>query len=157
MNKQDLIPFVQKVAELRRSCKIMDAKELELIDKVRVLPESVALEALQSGIAQVSHDLGLAQEKLKSAALVVYEETKEKKPIDKVEIKISQRLKYGLAEATAWCRINASSLLILNKKPFEKTAAVIGAPVEVTEEAKCTIGTDLSGYLKPKEEVKEDD
>lgn len=157
MTKHDLILLVEKVAGLRCSCKIMDAKELELIDKVRALPESIALEALQSGITQVSHDLGLAQEELKSAAVTFYEETLEKKPIDKVEIKIFKRLSYSLTEVLEWCREKAPALLVVDKRRFEKTAVEIGAPVEVTEEAKCTIGTDLSAYLKQKEEVKGND
>lgn len=155
MDNQDLIPLVEKVAELRNSCRIMSAKELELIDEVRALPKSVALEALQNGIARVSHDLGLAQEELKSAALAVYEETGEKKPADKVEIKIFKSLEYDALEALDWCRRNSPALLMVNKKPFEKAAVEIGAPVRVTEKAKCTIGTDLSSYLNTKKEVKE--
>jgi len=60
----------------------------------------------------------------------------------------------GLATRVA-DRNNAPSLLTVNKKPFEKTAVEIGAPVEVKEEAKCTIGVDLSQYLVEEGQVKE--
>lgn len=92
--------------------------------------------------------LSVAESELKTAVLSVYAETKEKRPIDRVEVKIFKRLEYDSDKVLKWCRDNAPSLLIVNKKPFEKTAEEIKAPVKVIEEPKCTLATDMSIYLK---------
>ena len=148
MSNGKLRELITRVAELRRDYKLMNVKELEWIDKIKALPEGVALEALQRNIALIEDNLRSAEEELRSATLAVYDETGDRKPIDKVEVKIYKTLEYEVPEVLAWCRNNAPSLLIVNRKPFEKTAVEIGAPVEVKEEAKCTIGIDLSMYLK---------
>lgn len=157
MNNQDLIPLVKKVAELREIAhqkadkKTLASQELE---------KTFEYETLQRAIEDFGDtvcDLENAEKELKSASLAVYEKTGEKKPIDKVEIKIFKQLGYDPAEVLAWCRDNAPSLLIVNKKPFEKTAVEIGAPVEVIEKPKCTIGTDLSSYLNTKKEGEKND
>lgn len=157
MNKQDLIPLVEKVAEHRRqvavSKKDRDWAESEMLDSA----VGQTFESRRNLLIKKEEALVLAEANLKSAALDLYKETEDKKPIDKVEIKIFKRLSYSITEVLDWCKKNAQSLLIVNKKPFEKTAVEIGAPVEVTDEAKCTIGTDLSAYIKTKEEVKENE
>ena len=147
MNKQDLIPLVEKVAKSRRSLEEWKLSQSSAKEELEKTPQNKQLQEMSAIVGQVFEDLTHAEEELKLAALALYEETKEKKPVDKVEIKIFKRLKYEVPKVLAWCRDNAASLLIVNKKPFEKTAVEIGAPVEVTEEAKCTIGTDLSCYL----------
>lgn len=156
MNKQDLIPLVEKVAELREHGKNMIREQEQFWDKIKGSPEGREYEGMCIRTGAVFNNLEIAERELKERALVFYEETKEKKPVDKVEIKIFKRLKYDATEVLAWCKRNSPALLIVNKKPFEKAAVEIGAPVEVTEEAKCTIGTDLSAYIKTKEEVKTD-
>ena len=156
MDKQNLIPLVEKVAELRKTAHQKADKKTIASQALEGTFEYETLQRTIEDFGDTVCDLENAEKELKSAALAIYDETQEKKLVDKVEIKIYKRLKYDLAKVLAWCRNNAPSLLIVNKKPFEKTAVAIGAPVEVTEEAKCTIGTDLSAYLKQKEEVKTD-
>jgi len=157
MDKQDLIPLVEKVAELRNEAKLM-ADQKNLLDyNMKHTPEGEQYERICNDIEKLSEDLMVAERELKEMAIVLYEETKEKKPIDKVEIKIFKKIKYDLVKALAWCRENAPSLLIVNKKRFEKMAVELGAPVEVKEEARCAIGTDLSAYLKKTEEVKKNE
>jgi len=154
MNKQDLIPLVEKVAKSRRNLEEWKLSQSSAKEELEKTPQNKCLQEISAIVGQVSEDLTHAEEELKSASLTLYDETKEKKPIDKVEIKIYKRLEYDPTKILEWCKKNAQSLLIVNKKPFEKTAVGIGAPVEVTEEAKCTIGTDLTVYLKQTEEVK---
>lgn len=154
MSTQNLIALVEKVAELR--CVSTDAgrfKESAVI-ALQAMPEYEHLERATETEKKAIGDVLKAEAELKDTALELYKETKEKKPIDKVEVKIFKRLEYDPTEALAWCRTNAPSLLVVNKKPFEKTAVEIGAPVKVSEEAKCTIGGDLSSYLPTQEKQK---
>jgi len=160
MDKQDLIPLVERVAELRGCSEVMIKNRDLLKQKLMQTPQGMDYEMTCENIGKLSEDLMMAERELKERSIALYQTTGEKKPIDKVEIKIFKRLKYDASKILNWCnwcKENAPSLLIVNKKPFEKTAEAIGAPVEVIEEAKCTIGTDLSAYIKTKEEVKTDD
>lgn len=152
MSIQSLIVLTQKVAERRKNFQLMeDIRRLAIFNSEETAEHRTVLIATKnSGIA--NEDLVNAEAELKSATLAIYEETGEKKPIDKVEVKIFKRLEYDPAEVLKWCRDNAPSLLVVNKKPFEKTAVEIGAPVNVKEEAKCTIGSNLSSYLNEKGE-----
>ena len=161
MIKQDLIPLVERVAELRKvSVDMIQTRNL-LNENMRQTPEGKQYELICKDIDKLSEDLMNAETELKSASLAIYKETGEKKLIDKVEVKIYKRLEYDIAKVLTWCRSNAPTFLTVDKKPFEKMALWssdgLGAPVQVIEEAKCTIGTDLSAYLKQAKEVKTDD
>lgn len=151
MNTQNLTALIQKVAELRND--LEDTKSLKNSAEIALeeTSEYKRVQMITERASIISTGLGSVENELKFVTLAIYKETGEKKPIDKVEVKIFKRLEYDLAEVLAWCRSNAPSLLAVNKKPFEKTAVAIGAPVKVKEEAKCTIASDLSSYLTKEE------
>jgi|GEM_PF-2438046 len=147
MEKEKLLELAKTVAERRQG--IVAAKELTLRAE-SLMQETTAGRAFQlysKQLEQVGESLSDAEDQLKSAVLELYEETKEKKPINGVEIKIVKTMTYISAIVLAWCRKNAPTLLIVNKKPFEKTAVEMGAPVKVKQEPKCYIAKDLSSYL----------
>jgi len=152
MNTQNLIALIKKVAELRNDLKDTNERALSLKESAeRILqktPEYKRVQIITEKVSMIFTALGLAEAELRSATLAIYNETGEKKPIDKVEVKIFKWLEYDSAKVLKWCRVFAPSLMVVNKKSFEKTAVEIGAPVKVKEEAKCTIASDLSSYLK---------
>lgn len=147
MDKEKLVELAKGVAERRQEFE--DAKQ-EKVSAERVLAETKEGKHLQWCVEDLANEqavLSGAEDQLKSAVLEVYEETSERKPITGTEVKIFKSLKYDAAKVLEWCREKATGLLIVNKKPFEKTAVEMGAPVDVIEEAKCTLAKDLSSYL----------
>lgn len=143
-----LINLAKRVAELRDNIQTGIGERNVAEQKVEETPEGKEYNKICYKIATLSEELMMAESALKSATVSVFKETGERKPIDRVEVKIFKSLEYEPAEVLAWCRTNAPSLLVVNKKPFEKTAVEIGAPVEVKEEAKCMLAQDMSIYLK---------
>ncbi len=153
MSIENLKEMAKKVAELR----------IEVQDKWMKTQEAHEF-LLKSEIGQrwlswldkkIEADkfLGDAEAELKAAAVVLYNETKEKRPIDKVEIKIFKELDYDPKEVETWCRTFSPAMLTLNKKAFEKVAEnLTDAPVKVNVIPKCNLGTDLSQYLEEKKE-----
>jgi hypothetical protein len=120
------------------------------IEEMNQTPQYKDLLKVADDMRIIVENLATAQEELKSATLEVFNETGEKKPIDKVEVKIYKKVEYDSLKVEAWCREFSAYLLVLDKKGFEKKAEdfkVAGAPVEIKEEAKCLISTDLSMYL----------
>jgi len=152
MDIENLKVLIKKVAELRevqQSCiRMKNSAQIDLDQSLEGKRFAMAIERVK----EYSIQLETAEAELKAAAVALYQETKEKKPIDKVEVKITTELEYEDDKILAWCKDNAPTLLIVNKKPFEKTAVNIGAPVKVNEIPKCYIGSDLSQYLEDKKE-----
>jgi len=151
MVKEDLIPLVERVAGLREILKQKEGKKILASEELKKTFEYETLQKTIGDFGDTVCDLEDAEKELKSVALAFYEYTGEKKPVEKVEVKIYKRLEYDPLKIETWCRTLAPYLLILDKKTFEKKVddfKKAGAPVEILEEAKCTIGTDLSMYLE---------
>lgn len=143
-----LVELAKDVAEKRQD--VEEAKQ-ERLTAERVMAETTEGKHLQwctEDVANEQEALTVAENQLKSAVLEVYKETQEKKPIDGVEVKIVKTMTYIPAIVLAWCWKNAPTFLIVNKKPFEKTAVEMGAPVKVKQEPKCYVAKDLSSYLE---------
>jgi hypothetical protein len=85
----------------------------------------------------------LAEEKLRVAALKFYNDTKEKKPIVGVEIKIRHAISYDKAECEPWIRANAQKLLEPNWKKFEDVADTLGAPARKIDIPSCNLANVL--------------
>jgi hypothetical protein len=153
MSKEELIPLITKVAELRDNIQIGLGERNVAKQKVDETLEGKTYNIACLNVGVLSEELMMAEEELKSAGLSIYNETKDKHPINKVDIKIYKELKYDPLKVLDWCKTSATFLLMLDKKAFEKVAETSGAPsLEVNEIAKCTIGTDLSQYLNERGE-----
>ena len=150
MDIENLKELAKKVAELREDLEANNAVYKAFQEELSKTPIGKQTEIQAERVKEIAIAMQAAEAELKAAAVALYQETKEKKPIDKVEIKITTELEYEDDKILAWCKDNAPTLLIVNKKPFEKTAVNIGAPVKVNEIPKCYIGSDLSQYLEEK-------
>lgn len=153
MSTDNLKVLIRKVAELRRDINTMQSLKILAMEEVVNTPQHKNLLKVEGDMDVVAENLTTAQEELKSAVLAVYDETGEKKPIEKVEVKIHTKLIYVSEKVLAWCRTLAPYLLVLDKKAFETKAEDLkeaGAPVEIEKEARCNIATDLSQYLERK-------
>lgn len=96
---------------------------------------------------------GEAQEKqlrarLQELAAAHYAATGEGRPAPGLAIKLFAVLDYDAGQALAWCEQNAPTLVkrALDVRAFEKTAVVLGAPVQVREEPRTSVASDLSMY-----------
>lgn len=148
MDKEKLVELARAVAESRQDVELAKLERSSAEDLVADSAEGKHLQLCTEHLVKEQGTLAQAEDQLKSAVLEVYKETEEKKPIDGVEVKIVKTMTYVPAIVLAWCRKNAPTFLIVNKKPFEKTAVAMGAPVNVKDEPKCYVAKDLSIYLE---------
>lgn len=148
MDKEKLVELAKDVAELRQDVEFAKGKAFSASQVMAETEEGKSFQLCTEELAKEKEALSEAETSLKTAVLEVYEETEERKPIDKVEVKIFESLKSDPLADLAWCRANAPTLLIVDKKAYAKTAVAIGAPVHVIKTAKCTIAKDLSSYLE---------
>jgi hypothetical protein len=87
---------------------------------------------------------------VRERACEVYVSTGDNAPAKGITIKHFKTVVYDTAAATAWCRGVMPGLLVLDGKRFERAAKeglVQGAPVQIVEEVRATIASDLSAYL----------
>lgn len=103
--------------------------------------------------AQAQKEEDEAEKILRESALTYYSETGIKVPVPGVEVKIYQVLNYKESEALNWALDKKlPACLKLDKKVFEKIASTLKPEfVTTTEEARCTIATDLAKALSQKE------
>jgi hypothetical protein len=100
-----------------------------------------------------------AESILRERAVDFYNETKNKLPAPGVEVKLYQVLNYEEPKALEWAKQSGIALK-LDTKAFEKVVKAMdfasGRPdfVEIKEEARCTIATDLAKVLNNKPETK---
>ena len=146
-DKEKLVELAKGVAEKRQDVEVAKKERDSAGSLLKETAEGKHFELCAEHLMKEQEVLIVAEDQLKSAVLEVYEETKEKKPINGVEVKIVKTMTYISAIVLAWCRKNAPTFLIVNKKPFEKTAVAMGAPVDVKDEPKCYVAKDLSSYL----------
>lgn len=152
MDKEKLVELAKDVAEKRQDVEVAKKERTSAEELTTKTTQGMHFQLCTAHVESEQKVLTEAEDQLKSAVLEVYEETSERKPITGTEVKIFKSLRYDAAKALEWCREKATGLLIVNKKPFEKTAVEMGAPVEVIEIAKCTLAKDLSSYLEPAKE-----
>jgi hypothetical protein len=112
-------------------------------------PEWERYEEMRGEVQAVNELLSTLLMTVKYDALSAYQATGAKQPESGVTIKMYSVLKYDLDTAEDWCRENAPTLLSLDVKRFEKAAKTLpGAPVEIEQEPRATIASDLSAYLE---------
>lgn len=151
-DKAELGKLLKTVAIGRNNIETIKQKKSVAEEVLAQTAEGRSFQSCVELLGKCQEQLSEAEDTLKSAVLEVYKETKERKPIDKVEVKIFKSLKYDALKALDWCRAFAPTLLMVNKKLFEKMAPDMGGPVEVKEEPKCYVAKDLSSYLEAAKE-----
>ena len=159
MSIENLKLMVKKVATIRWN--LLNQKELESSVEFDLMATELGekLTGIRKGKETISSNLEKAEAELRTASIEVYKETGERKPIDKVEVKLFPELEYEPKQVQRWSETYAPALLVLDIKSFEKDAKkganyLHDAPVKVNEIPKCYIGSDLSMYLT---ETKEPD
>jgi len=72
-------------------------------------------------------------------------------PPDGITLKHFIQVVYDPKVADTWARVNVPALMVLDTKTFEKAAragTLPGAPVQLIEDVRATIASDLSTYLE---------
>lgn len=110
--------------------------------------------------AKLDADTAIAaiESEIRTNALALYAEKKEKKVFPGVNIKVFQKcdVSYDPQKAKAWALTNMTAALKLETAKFDKAAMDGDVPAEIAtvtkyEEPQAQIDSDLSGYL-PKEQ-----
>jgi hypothetical protein len=141
---------LRKLAEARRSEEII-ANHIALIQAdIEATPQGKALAGFKRDLAEVRSGSSALTEEIRAAALDAFYLTKTRTPAKGVQIKEFAKVVYAPNLALGWCLAHAMKYLRLDAKAFEKAAPVLrdlGAPVELTKEARVQIATDLSVWL----------
>lgn len=130
-------------------------REQEVI--LSALIEYVVLQAVKQQANALSVAVGAAEAKVRELALAEHALTGEYKPADGIQIKEFNKVVYEPEQARVWCVTYATKYLQLDTKAFEKAASVLrdlGAPVELTKEARAQIATDLDVWLLTEQQRK---
>lgn len=141
---------LRELAEARRRRDIARERVDEYQGYVSATATYQELMASQKDVTDLSLAMSHAEAKVRELALAEHALTGEYKPADGVQIKEFSKVVYEPGPALAWCLAHATKYLVLDTKPFEKAASVLkdlGAPVELTKEARVTLATDLSAWL----------
>lgn len=146
-DKSKLTELLKTVAESRQDVELAKRERDSAGEALKETAEGKHFQSCADHLMKEQETLIQGETELKSAVLEVYKETKEKEPIDKVKVKIFTNLEYDDAEVLEWCKTNATALLKVDTKTFEKTAVKMNAPVTEKDDPKCTIAKDLSLYL----------
>jgi len=148
MSDLTLTDRLHDVAEARHKLTVLKESEKQL--------ERIATEALEYQMWQSAIERRRSQEgEVALAEQVVRERALEDVPGNGVlppgiTLKRFTLVRYDTDAATAWCRGVMPGLLILDTKRFERAAKeglVQGAPVQLVEDVRATIASDLSAYL----------
>ncbi len=142
---------LRELAEARRQHEIAHERTDEHLKRVKGL--SVWREMLEAQDSERTLEIaiGAAETKVRTLALAEHTLSGDYRPAEGIQIKEFSKVVYEPEQARAWCVAHAHKYLALDTKAFEKAAPVLrdlGAPVELTREARAQIATNLDVWLQ---------
>jgi len=146
-----LTDSLHDLAEARRRMEVLRTSERQLqtiaTDNLEYIiwQKAVAERRLQE--TQVAAKENLLRE---DAAQAAYG-TDNFEPPAGITMKHFTQVVYDPKQADTWARVNVPALMVLDTKTFEKAAragTLPGAPVQLIEDVRATIASDLSQYLE---------
>jgi hypothetical protein len=141
---------LRDLAEVRRQYAIAKDRTEEHLKCLKATTAYQELSAAQDSDRELSLAMGALEVKVRELAMKEHVWSGEYKPADGVQIKEFTRAVYKPEDAWEWCAEHALKYLVLDIKAFENAASLLrylGAPVELTKEARVTIATDLGAWL----------
>jgi hypothetical protein len=141
---------LRELAEARRQHGIARGRAEEQRRRLESLAEFRDVLEANEQMSDTSVAVGAAESKVRALALAEHALSGDYKPAEGVQIKEFSQVVYAPNLALDWCLAHATKYLQLDSKAFEKAAPVLrdlGAPVEMTKEARAQIATDLSAWL----------
>ncbi|HOW77955.1 MAG TPA: hypothetical protein PK406_00760 [Verrucomicrobiota bacterium] len=144
----------EALIELAKARKALDGAQARLdmaMLAMKMTPQYATVEVAQAGQRNAEELVTQAGALVRQLAIDAFVGTGNKTPSPGVSIKLYKVAHYDPEAAKAWCRENAAGYLALDTKRFEKAAPVlkdIGAPVQIIEDPRAVIASDLGGLLK---------
>lgn len=141
---------LRELAAARRQHEIAKGSVREQEAALSALMDYQVLQAVKKQANALSVAMEAAEAKVRELALAEHALTGEYRPAEGVQVKLFSKVNYQQDEAEKWCLAHAAKYLTLDTKAFEKAASVLrdlGAPVELTKEARAQIASDLSAWL----------
>lgn len=139
------------------------ARARQTLADLRTIAEGIGMEIADLAISQKWHAardkyreheryIETLEVAVRNAAVEAFLATGDKHPAEGVTVKVFKNLSYAIETVTDWARLHMPMVLALDRKRFER-AATSGilpdtAPVDVIDEPRVTIASDLSVYLE---------
>jgi len=141
---------LRELAEARRAAEIISNYIALIQADIEKTPHWLAMAGFKRDLAEARAEAATATDAIKAAALAEHALSGNVKPAEGVQVKLFAKVVYEPQDVWSWCIVNAHKYLQLDVKAFEKAAPVLrdlGAPVELTKEARAQIATDLGVWL----------
>jgi hypothetical protein len=143
---------LKSLAELQKELEEAQAWEEARREKLEALPEYQAVEKIKEARLQLISQIDEQRRENNELTLKAYQETGEKNPASGVGIRVYSRFDYDEGKAFDYCRGRLPAALKLDKRKFEKYVKGVQEVqpldfVEITDDPRPTIASDLSEYL----------
>jgi len=141
---------LRELAEAREQLVIAKEHTAEHLKRVKAMTVYQELATAQDSERNLKLAIEDAEAKVRNLALAEHALSGDTKPAEGVLVKLFGKVVYEPQDIWSWCIVNAPKYLQLDIKAFEKAAPVLrdlGAPVELTKEARVQIATDLNVWL----------
>jgi len=142
---------LRELAEARTELEIAKEWTAQLLTLVKAMPAYQKFSAAQDSELDLVKAITVADLRVRELALKEHLWSGSYKPAGGVQIKEFSKVVYAPNLALDWCIAHATKYLQLDTKAFEKAASVLrdlGAPVELTKEARAQIATNLSAWIQ---------
>ncbi len=141
---------LRELAEARKQYGIAREHAEEKRRRLEALTEFQGVLDANEQMSDTAVAVGAAEYKVRALALAEHALSGDVRPAEGVQVKLFSKVVYEPEDAWAWCTEHALKYLVLDTKVFEKAAPVLrdlGAPVELTKEARVQIATNLDLWL----------
>jgi len=146
-----LTDALRELAEARKQMIIAKEWTAEHLKRVKAMTAYQELATAQDSERNLKLAIEDAESTVRELALAEHALSGNVRPAEGVQVKLFGKVVYEPQDVWSWCIVNAHKYLQLDVKAFEKAAPVLrdlGAPVELTKEARVQIATDLSVWLQ---------
>jgi len=147
---------LRELAQARRQHEIANEYADEHRERVEAMTAYQEMIEAKKRANVLRSAIGDAEDVVRELALAEHAASGNYKPAHGVQIKEFSKVMYAPNLALDWCIAHAPKYLALHAKAFEKAASVLrdlGAPVELTKEARAQIATDLSAWLLSEQQL----
>jgi hypothetical protein len=143
----ELTERIEVLAKERAVLATLQQTRDEVVAEIDASELGQRLRATEDSITESNRRLRQIEEQVRILALAKYSETGDKKPAPGIGIRVMKKMVYDEGAAIEWCKDHGGMFVVeaLDKKPFERVAVDIGAPVTVEERPIATIAKELSG------------
>lgn len=143
---------ITTLAELQAQIAQLEHEEKRAQEALMQTELGQKLDSISGQIDELKARAGELDSQIRDHVVVIYESTGQRHPHPAVGVRVYTKLRYDTDEALHWSQHHLPKALKLDKRFFEKHARGVAETqpipfVEIEENPRATISTDLSEYV----------